>query len=180
MDTKTPAEKSGGEQQVASATKANLSYPLDITQGCAPLPSACDILQPLSHSSPLPPSGYLAAILGDGRNKRTSQAYQHKHECIQPTSSFSSSPGNSAPVTLQVGCKPPSEGENSPTQSDDSSQATPPPTRRTSEVDDRESPSSSGHSKARSVQKRSQEVQFLHDVDEDGIRTWRRWVVEYS
>lgn len=39
-------------------------------EAVAPLPSACDILQPLSHCTPLPSSGHLAAMLSQERRAR--------------------------------------------------------------------------------------------------------------
>ncbi|KAL4915915.1 hypothetical protein BDW62DRAFT_212348 [Aspergillus aurantiobrunneus] len=169
----TPSEKSGGEQ-LSSAANAEISYPAHTTHDGAPLPSACDILLPLSHSSPLPSSGYLAAVLSEERRNRMEQTYQHEKEGIQSTSSSCTSSGDFASVELRTDSNPPSGIESSPTQSDDSSQATSPSTRRSAEGDDRGLPSVPDSGEIQPVQKRSQQVQFLRDVDEEGVRTWRR------
>ncbi|KAL2827628.1 hypothetical protein BDW59DRAFT_144091 [Aspergillus cavernicola] len=174
-----PSEKSGGEQS-SGTTSAEISYDR------APLPSACDILQPLSHSSPLPPSGYLAAVLGQERRNMMEQAYQQTYQqenrSIQSTSS-PSSPDNSPSVASRTNRRhrsPPSGTESSPTQADNSSQATPPQTERGAGTDDQGHSSSPDSGENQSIQKRNQRVEILHDVDEEGVRTWRRWVVEYS
>lgn len=172
----TPSGKSGGEEP-SSATSVGTFYPTHTSHDPAPLPSACDILQPLSLSSPLPPSGYLAAVLNEERRKRVEQPYLVENERIQPMSPPCT---NSASMAVRTDCDPPSRFDDSPTQADDSSQATFAPTRRSAEDDDQGSPNSPDSCEFQSVQKRSQHVQHLRDVDEEGIRTWRRWVIEYS
>jgi hypothetical protein len=172
-----PSEKSGGEQS-PSATNAERSDPPPNPYDRAPLPSACDILQPLSRSSPLPPSGYLAAVLGQERRNQMAQAYQQESQDLQqPASSpYSGSDGSPSAAGRTDRRNSPSRIGSSPTQADDSSQATSPPSGRGAETDDQGLPSSPDSG---SIKKRSQQVQFLHDVDDQGVRTWRRWVVEY-
>lgn len=173
MDT---ASEKSGDEQASGLTSAVMSIQ---PQNLAPLPSACDILQPLSHSLPLPPSGHLAAVLGEERRRWMSQTYGHHKECIQTTSSPSSGSGTSASGTLQSDGKAPSDIEKFPAQIHDLSDAAS-QTKRTAAGDKWEHPSCLEPGETQSVQKRSQEVQFLREVDEDGVRTWRRWVIEYS
>ncbi|KAL6230940.1 hypothetical protein BDW75DRAFT_234031 [Aspergillus navahoensis] len=169
----TPSEKHGGKQS-PGPSHLDLSYSTHVTYHRAPLPSACDILQPLSHSTPLPSSGYLAAALSEERRNRMEQAHQLEIECVQPTSSDCTTSGDLALVALQTDCNLPSGTRNSPTLTDDSSQATCLPIRRGADVAVREYPSSLDSGESRSVQKRGEHVEFLRDVDEDGARTWRR------
>ncbi|PYH58815.1 uncharacterized protein BO96DRAFT_431919 [Aspergillus niger CBS 101883] len=89
----TPSEKcdrggivgSGGEEPVGRSAAVGLGlvqghgygvrYLNDpASQGVGPFPSACDVLQPLSQLSPLPSSGYLAAVLARERSHWTKQA----------------------------------------------------------------------------------------------------------
>ncbi|KAL3452274.1 hypothetical protein BJX65DRAFT_176599 [Aspergillus insuetus] len=179
----SPFEKVSGEES-SGATGAGLPSP---THGLydvrASLPSACDILQPLSQSSSLPPSGYLAAVLGQERRNRLEKAYEEEKRNVRPSISPLPSPDDSSslasPSDRSHG-NPPSGFESSPTQADHSSQATSPPIERGAEKEDQGHPSSPGLRETQSVQKRSQQVHILHDVDDEGVRTWRRWVIEYS
>ncbi|KAJ5940901.1 hypothetical protein N7516_001069 [Penicillium verrucosum] len=82
-------------------------------------PSACDILQPLSHTSLLPSSGALAA-----------QAREQQREI----SSTASSPPSPMASSFEVG---------------------------------------------EEVQKRNETIQQMCDEDDEGVRTWKRVVVEY-
>ncbi|KAL4934110.1 uncharacterized protein BDV17DRAFT_278472 [Aspergillus undulatus] len=168
---KTQSEKSGGKQ-TSGATNEGFAHPMDATHYRAHLPSACDILRPLSHSSSLPPSGYLAAVLTQER--RNPRQYQHDNEHVRPTSSSGTNSLESASVAWRTDLNQPSGIESSPTQTDDSSQATSPLISPSADGFDRELPSSPDSGEAQSVQKRSQQVQFLRDVDEEGVRTWRR------
>lgn len=175
----TPSGKSGGKEP-SSATSVGTSCPNHTSHDPAPLPSACDILQPLSLLSPLPPSGYLAAVLNEERRKRVEQPYQVENERVQPMSPPCTNSEDSASMVVRTDCDPPSRFDDSPTQTDDSSLATFVPARRSAEDDDQGSPSSPDSCEFQSVQKRSQHVEFLRDVDEEGVRTWRRWVIEYN
>ncbi|KAJ0426655.1 hypothetical protein BJY00DRAFT_272650 [Aspergillus carlsbadensis] len=179
----SPFEKFSGEES-SGATGARLP---SLTHGLydvrASLPSACDILQPLSKSSPLPPSGYLATVLGQERRNRLEQAYEQENRNVRPSGSPLPSPDDpsslASPANLGHG-NPPSGIEISPTQAEHSSQATSPPIERGAEMEDQGLPSSPGLRETQSVQKRSQQVHVLHDVDDEGVRTFRRWVIEYS
>ncbi|KAJ5588428.1 hypothetical protein N7537_011106 [Penicillium hordei] len=84
-------------------------------------PSACDILQPLSHTSFLPSSGALAAQAREQQSERLALAES------SPTSSKASSSGA-----------------------------------------------------AEEVQKRNETIQQMCEEDDEGVRTWKRVVVEYS
>ncbi|KAL2869277.1 uncharacterized protein BJX67DRAFT_23885 [Aspergillus lucknowensis] len=177
-----PSEKSGGEQSSGAPRSAGLSSPQHALDDRTPPPSARDILQPLSHSSPLPPSGHLAAVLRQKRRSTTGQHSQQENPNIWSPSSPRPSSEDRSSVESRTDrhrSSPPSGIESSPTQADDLSQATSPQTGRGAEE---------GHgfsdppcsSETKSVQKRSREIQFLHDVDEEGVRTWKRCVIEYS
>ncbi|KAL4762691.1 uncharacterized protein BDW70DRAFT_149199 [Aspergillus foveolatus] len=169
----TPSEKHGGEQS-PGPSDPELSYSTRDIHHCLPLPSACDILRPLSHSTSLPSSGYLAAALIEERRQKMDQAYQLESECTSPTSPNCTTVGESALVGLRTDCNLLSGTVNSPTPTDDSSQATSLPTRRSADVADRQHPNSLDFGASRSVQKRGEHVEFLRDVDEEGARTWRR------
>jgi hypothetical protein len=179
----SPFEKVSGEGS-SGATGAGLPPPthgLDDVR--ASLPSACDILQPLSQSSSLPPSGYLAAVLDQERRNRLEQAYEEEKRNVRPSSSPLPSPDDSSSLaspTDRSHGNPPSGIESSPTQADNFSQATSPPIERGAEREDQAHPSSPELRETQSVQKRSQQIHVLHDVDDEGVRTWRRWVIEYS
>ncbi|RDW89852.1 uncharacterized protein DSM5745_01627 [Aspergillus mulundensis] len=175
----TPSEKHGGEQSPGPSIPDPF-YSTHATHHRAPLPSACDILRPLSHFSPLPSSGYLAAALNKERRSRMEQDSQLENGCLQPTNSDCTTTEDSALVAERTDPNPSSGTEGSPTETDDSSQATSLSTRQSADVADREHSSSLDPGEARSVQRRSEHVEFLRDVDEEGARTWRRWVVEYS
>ncbi|KAL4743333.1 hypothetical protein BDV11DRAFT_202050 [Aspergillus similis] len=169
----TPSEKHGGEQS-PGPSDPELSYSTRDIHHRVPLPSACDILRPLSHSTSLPSSGYLAAALSEERRQRMDQAYQLESKCIAPINPDCTTDGDSALVPLRTDCNLPSGTINPPTPTDDSSQATSLPTRRSADVADRQHPNSLNSGASQSVQKRGEHVEFLRDVDEEGARTWRR------
>lgn len=175
----TPSEKHGGKQS-PGPSDPELSYSTRDIHHRLPLPSACDILYPLSHSTSLPSSGYLAAALIEDRRQKMDQAYQLESECTSPTSPDCTTVGESALVGLRTDCNLLSGTVNPPTLTDDSSQATSLPTRRSADVADRQHPNSLDFGASWSVQKRGEHVEFLRDVDEEGARTWRRCVIEYS
>ncbi|KAL3467969.1 hypothetical protein BJX64DRAFT_81329 [Aspergillus heterothallicus] len=183
----SPFEESGGKES-SGATSAGLSYPTPYPGDVrASLPSACDILQPLSHTSSLPPSGYLAAVLGQERMNRLDrileQSLEQEIRDTRPSSSPRPSSDNSSSVSSPTDRDRrhrPFSMDSSPTQAEYSSQATSPPIERGAEEDGQGLPSSLGPSEPKSIQKRSQHVHYLRDVDEEGPRTWRRWVIEYS
>ncbi|KAI9372589.1 hypothetical protein BJX61DRAFT_533812 [Aspergillus egyptiacus] len=172
-----PSEKGGGEQS-PGATSPKILSATHKFYGLAPLPSACDVLQPLSRVSQLPPSGYLAAALGRERENRMEQTYQHEGQRVQLTSSPRSgheSPLMASPTDHRHGV-PLFGTESSPTRTEDSSQAMSP--LNAADLNDEQDISSSPNSgDFQSIQKRSQGVHFLHDVDENGFRTWRRWLI---
>ncbi|KAL4750950.1 hypothetical protein BDW72DRAFT_203451 [Aspergillus terricola var. indicus] len=169
----TPSEKHGGKQS-PGPTDSGLSYSTRDIHHPVPLLSACDILQPLSHSTPLPSSGYLAAALSEERRQKMDQAYQLESECISPINPDCTTVGDSALAALRTDYNLLSGTVNAPTPTDDSSQATSLPTRRSADVADQRHPNSLHSGASRSVQKRGEHVEFLRDVDEEGARTWRR------
>ncbi|KAL4900932.1 hypothetical protein BDW74DRAFT_88870 [Aspergillus multicolor] len=175
----TPSEKHGGEQSPGPSIPDPF-YSTHATHNRAPLPSACDILRPLSHVSSLPPSGYLAAALSKERKCGVEQDSQFENGYSQPTSSDCTTSDDSALVAERTDLNPSSGTESSSTATYDSSRATSHPTRQGADVADREHPSPLDPGEARSIQRRSEHVEFLCDVDEEGARTWRRWVIEYS
>lgn len=173
-----PSEKCGGEESSGAAGE-DLCHPAHILHDLTPLLSACDILQPLSKTVLLPPSGSIVAILEQERKNMIEIADEQEEPSIEPVS-FPSSSSSSSEDAPSVHMNLPSAVESPPTQGDDSSQATSPPTERAAEKDEQVCSCSPAFSATGSVQKRSQRLEFLHAVDEEGVRTWRRWVVEYS
>lgn len=73
MDSREPpVEKPNGDETAGTEgtdqhTQQEVQQQLMSSRGVAPLPSARDILQPLSHCTPLPSSGHLAEILSQER-----------------------------------------------------------------------------------------------------------------
>ncbi|KAA8651804.1 hypothetical protein EYZ11_006701 [Aspergillus tanneri] len=149
-------------------------------------PSACDILQPLSQLAPLPSSGYLAAVLGRERRDGNKQSYP---EDQTPTaylgSSATSSGGTSRPATSDTNESSYRSGsisggsDASRRGSEDPQQIALSPTGWRIEGDPEEFTGLSGSEGVQSVQKRSQTVQYLYDVDDERVRTWKRMMVEY-
>ncbi|KAL4815559.1 hypothetical protein BDW67DRAFT_176146 [Aspergillus spinulosporus] len=169
----TPSEKHGGEQS-PGPSDPELSYSTRDIHHHLPLPSACDILQPLSHSTPLPSSGYLAAALTEERRQKMDQIYQLESECTSPTNPDCTTVGESALAASRMDCNLLSGTVSPPTSTDDSSQATSLPTRWSADMADRQHPNSLDFDASESVQKRGEHVEVLRDVDEEGARTWRR------
>ncbi|KAF5863802.1 hypothetical protein ETB97_009265 [Aspergillus alliaceus] len=179
----SPEEKRGGEGPAGLVGHGMPYYRADpSSDGVAGLPSACDILLPLSHSTQLPSSGYLAAILGRERGARSTQSYQQAQPpCVVAPSELGRCPGDSRPSTAgtdagrNAGLLPP-EGSGSlgscieTADRSTGSQA----------LDAQEFSGMSAPDGTRSVQKRNQVVQHLYDADEGGVRTYRRTKVEYS
>lgn len=155
----------------------------------APLPSACDILQPLSQYTPLPSSGHLAAMLsqerqGGNRPSLTMEPETPMESSCPEFSSTHAAPGGSIHASGlhqradQEAVRSPNKGFS--LESPQSSAFLPPSSRLTGI-----SLSGIGHLGPESnmvytVQKRSETVQHLRGADEIGVRTWRRLVVEYS
>ncbi|KAB8068009.1 hypothetical protein BDV29DRAFT_76799 [Aspergillus leporis] len=185
----SPNEKRGGEQP-AGVVGRGMPYspgedPLPSSYGVAGSPSACDILLPLSHSTQLPSSGYLAAVLGREQDSRAAQFYQQAQPpCVgapfeldprvtsRPSTAGTDTRRSSSSGSGGGGLLP-SEGPGSCIETADRSAGS-------QMVGAQEFSGMSALDGARSVQKRSQVVQHLFDADGEGVRTYTRTMVEYS
>lgn len=185
-----------GHQQQSMSNSRDLSH-----QVAAPLPSACDILQPLSQRTQLPPSGHLASVLS--RERCAGHPWPSLANSESPTES-SPRPisthtvsGGQANVGGSHRSLYQSEGEEannspnheglSPSTSDApvmgmQSHSSLPPSTGTSTTSHRRSfiPDAPESNNVVQAKKRSETVQHLQDVDEHGVRTWKRLVVEYN
>ncbi|KAL4895898.1 hypothetical protein BDV59DRAFT_199872 [Aspergillus ambiguus] len=102
-------ERADGVGHDPSREGRQAPYSREVT---AALPSACDILQPLSHFTALPSSGYLAAVLGRERRARagatnttTAQAcLAEGEEVLGPSSSAADPPPHANPTPAPGGC----------------------------------------------------------------------------
>ncbi|PWY77497.1 hypothetical protein BO70DRAFT_363435 [Aspergillus heteromorphus CBS 117.55] len=184
---------SGGEEPADAAVGQGYGYGYGVaSHGVGPFPSACDILQPLSHLSPLPSSGYLAAVLARERSSWAKQSYP-REDHFAPSwlgeADSAASPGQDrrpAPTSVTDNN---SVGDSSPggrNRSDNHGGNAPPQTGRTSpagwrpECPGQGVPSIANLIGAQPSQKCGYAVQSLHDVDEEGVRTWRRLMIEYN
>ena len=210
----TPSEKcdrggivgSGGEEPVGRTAAVGLGlvqghgygvgYLNDpASQGVGPFPSACDVLQPLSQLSPLPSSGYLAAVLARERSLWTKQASGTDGHLVPL------SPGcaASAPVHDHRSATPPAVrlddrlGDSSSEAPTHGSMVVSDPLRQPgipAPVQWYANPLATSHEQgvpsianligSHPSQKCGYAVQFMHDADEEGTRSWRRLMIEYS
>ncbi|OJJ73604.1 hypothetical protein ASPBRDRAFT_509469 [Aspergillus brasiliensis CBS 101740] len=210
----TPSEKcdrgaivgSGGEEPVGRTAAVGLGlaqghgygvgYLNDpASPGVGPFPSACDVLQPLSHLSPLPSSGYLAAVLARERSHWTKQAAAPDGHLVPL------SPGcaASAPAQDHRSATPPAVrmhdrlSDSSPEAPTHGPMVVSDPLRQPgipAPVQWHANPSITSHEQgvpsianligSHPSQKCGYAVQFLHDADEEGVRSWRRLMIEYS
>ncbi|OJK04779.1 hypothetical protein ASPACDRAFT_1851741 [Aspergillus aculeatus ATCC 16872] len=178
-------EKGGGDGPSSPVGQgygvAYLQYP--ISHHASSFPSACDVLQPLSHSSQLPSSGYLAAVLTRERSSWTSQHSYSSEELAQPAPGnaamnriFNSSTcqndlGGLSPERLNGGSMAP----NAPPRTGSS------PVGWRTESHSQEPPLNVAESSGTQPTRKSEyAVQYMRDADEEGVRTWKRVVVEYS
>ncbi|PYI06887.1 hypothetical protein BO78DRAFT_314501 [Aspergillus sclerotiicarbonarius CBS 121057] len=156
-----------------------------------PFPSACDILQPLSHLSPLPSSGYLAAVLARERTNWTKQPCPPEgHQVPSSLGCAASAPGqdhcSAAPTAAMDGHLGDSSSEEGPAHgavvvSDPPRQTGPlAPAQWHASSHEQGVPSIANLIGAQPSQKCGYAVQFLHDADEEGVRSWRRLMIEYS
>lgn len=184
MDPRSPLpDRSGGEAPVGQ----EVPYPKDPSYNVARLPSACDILQPLSQLAPLPSSGYLASMLGREGSGKEKQSYPQDQSSQVPaaflaTSSASSS--GSRPTTSHTNDSyrsgSLSEGSDASRRgSEDPQHIALSPTGWRTEANSEGFGGLSDPDQVQRVEKRNQVAQQLYDVDEEGIRTWRRLMVEY-
>ncbi|KAF9884142.1 hypothetical protein FE257_002263 [Aspergillus nanangensis] len=172
-------DKRGGNRTAVGQAQDLAHHLRDNTSlATSSLPSARDILQPLSHLTALPSSGYLAAVLG-----------RERHARAIPTPAAQASlaenlPGGAHPMnrrsdTIERGGG--TSDESRAEVEDPQWTAFTPTGWRGEEINNEEAFGVSGAGQIPPViQQRSQTVQYLHDVDEEGSRSWRRVVVEYS
>lgn len=184
MDPQPPLpDRSGGKAPVGQG----VSSPKDPSHDTTRLPSACDILQPLSQLAPLPSSGYLAAMLGRERGPKDKQSFA-QDQSFPSSAAYMASPsasfGDSRPTTSHTSDSyrsgSLSEGSDASRRgSEDPQHITLSPTGWRTEDNSEEIEGLAGLDRSQAVQKRSQVAQQLYDVDEEGVRTWRRLMVEY-
>ncbi|KAL5364054.1 hypothetical protein BJX96DRAFT_128565 [Aspergillus floccosus] len=184
------------------------THPPSSRDGLPPLPSACDILQPLSHLTPLPSSGYLAAVLGRERRARattTTTTAAAAPAClaatgdvlgpVDPPPHANGVPGRGGggarsiepawsdqTLTLSGPASPQRSGlsDESCAELDDPQSIPFSPTGWRRDDLPELGVGVSGAGEPQPVQKRSQTVQHLYGVDEEGARAWRRLMMEYS
>lgn len=169
------------------------SPPKDLSRDVrAPLPSACDILQPLSWCTPLPSSGHLATMLSQERHvgSRLTLAETPAEPSSSESSSTHTAPGSSvhasgshqgfsenADQEAKRSYRPgsgPGAGSSELVKTPQSA-FLPPSTGISNDGRSR-----SGSNVVSTAQKRSETVQHLQDTDENGLRKWKRKVLEYS
>ncbi|OGM48553.1 hypothetical protein ABOM_002400 [Aspergillus bombycis] len=170
-------ERRGGDEELAGLVGHGVPYyPADpSTYGVAGLPSACDILLPLSRSTHLPSSGYLAAVLGRERSVSTAQSYQQIQAPyavapseLSPSSgdSRSSTAGRSNRLLRSGSLGSCIETADRPVGSQT--------------LDVQEFSGMAAPERTCSVLKRNQVVHHLYDVDEGGVRTYKRTMLQYN
>ncbi|PKY08871.1 hypothetical protein P168DRAFT_278420 [Aspergillus campestris IBT 28561] len=202
LRSSSPPEKSGGDMSASQGAAAPcIKDPshdvMTTTAATSSFPSACDILQPLSQLTPLPSSGHLAAILG--RAKQPTHPANEKPAGSpggDPVASAGPS-DHSRPSTSETQASDLSGGGSDQSSYSGPRDSLPPmaptPTewRPVGSLAGYSSPSHDDHFDESElsgepagprppVQKSRQVVQLLHDADEEGVRTWRRLMVEYS
>ncbi|BCR86437.1 uncharacterized protein ACHE_30424S [Aspergillus chevalieri] len=184
---KTAGTAAVGQQQQPMSNSPPKDLSCDVR---APLPSACDILQPLSRCTPLPSSGQLAAKLSQERQAGNRPSLTMKPETpTSPESSTHAAPAGSVHASgshqgfsefadQEVNRSPrPGSGSSEPVKNPQSAFLPP----STGISNDRRSHVPRAESNVvYTAQKRSETVQHLQDTDENGVRKWKRRVVEYS
>ncbi|RHZ48264.1 uncharacterized protein CDV56_103937 [Aspergillus thermomutatus] len=186
-------EKYGCEQQTKERQQDALSSEAP-SQRTFPLPSACDILPPLSHLAPLPSSGYLASILGrqPSRSKLTSE----EDGQLQQSSALAGSESRAVPVgNIFDGdeSRPATSDKNadlvgsfastySKIENEDQHQgeASTVPAAWPVGTHRQEVYELPGSEELQSTQRRNQTVHFPQVVDAEGTRSWKRVIVEYN
>lgn len=201
MDSrKSLPERPGGKETAGTAVGQESKSNRDISHNVvAPLPSASDVLQPLYHCTPLPSSGHLAAVLSQERQAAGNRPSLTKPETPKESSS---SPGSISTRTVPSGQVHASESYGQPCQSANEEANTSPnhaglsPSTSGAPVMNPQQqntstgistashgqppiPNASGSGVVQSVQRHSDTTHHLYDVDEQGVRTWKRQVVEY-
>ena len=198
MDSrKSLPERPGGKETAGTAVGQESKSNRDVSPSfVAPLPSASDVLRPLSHCTPLPPSGHLAAALSQERqagnrpsltkpetpkessspgsmttrtvlSSQVHASESHRRPCQSAVEEARSSPNHRGLLPSTSGAPVMNLQQNPLTGISTASQGRPP------------SPNASGSGVVQSVQRHSETTHHLYDVDEQGVRTWKRQVVEY-
>ncbi|GIK04587.1 hypothetical protein Aspvir_008670 [Aspergillus viridinutans] len=194
MDSQSPRQKKYDcEEQTKERQQTTLSSEA-LSRRTYPLPSACDILQPLSHLAPLPSSGYLASILGC-QPSRSQLASEEDGQLQQPSALAGSearavSEGNVSdrdeyrPATSDknaglVGsfASACSKIENEDQRQDEASTV---PAAWSVETHRQEIYELPGSEELHPTQRGNQTVHFPQVVDAEGTRSWKRLIVEYS
>ncbi|OOG00788.1 hypothetical protein ASPCADRAFT_202619 [Aspergillus carbonarius ITEM 5010] len=185
-------EPVGNNAAVGQGQGYGVAYLKDpASHSVGPFPSACDILQPLSQLSPLPSSGYLAAVLARERTNWTKQSYPPEGHLVPSSLGRAAS----APDQDHHPATPPaamndrlgdSSSEEGPAHgaivvSDRSRQTeSPAPAQWHARSHEQGVPSIANLIGPQPSQKYGYAVQFLYDEDEEGVRSWRRLMIEYS
>ncbi|KAK9556470.1 hypothetical protein V6Z96_003009 [Aspergillus fumigatus] len=193
MDTHfTRQEKYDREQQTKELQQSTLSSDAP-SHRSFPLPSACDILQPLSQLAPLPSSGYLASILGcqpsrgklaseeDGQLQQPSALAESEFRVVSERNVSdrdehcpATSDRNAGMVDSFASACPRKESEDQ--HRNDVSV----PAAWSVETHRQEVYELPGSKELHPPQRRNQTVHFPQVVDAEGTRSWRRVMVEYS
>ncbi|RAL07175.1 uncharacterized protein BO97DRAFT_409196 [Aspergillus homomorphus CBS 101889] len=175
-------EKGGGEVPPGAVGQGySVTYLQDpISDSVGALPSACDVLQPLSHLSQLPSSGYLAAVLARERSSWMQQTYPPEKPALQ-----TSGDADMEATVISSVCQDNLGGLSSERLSGGSMIPKAPQRTGSSPVgwrtESQEPPLSVAESSGPHPSRKSgHAVQYMQEANEEGVRTWRRVVVEYS
>ncbi|KAF7125553.1 hypothetical protein CNMCM5793_001813 [Aspergillus hiratsukae] len=194
MDPETPRqEKYDCEQQTHERPPSTLSSEVP-SQRTFPLPSACDILQPLSHLAPLPSSGYLASILRcqpsrsklaseeDGQLQESSALAGSKFRAVSEGSVSDCDESRPASSDEKAGLAGPFASTGSKTENEDQhrDEASTVPAAWSAGSHRQEVYELPGSEELQSAQRRKQTVVFPQVVDAEGTRSWKRVIVEYN
>ncbi|RLL96616.1 hypothetical protein CFD26_105529 [Aspergillus turcosus] len=192
MDPESPRqEKYDCEQQTQEERPPSTLSSEAPSQRTFPLPSACDILQPLSHLAPLPTSGYLASILGrqPSRSKLTSEedGQLPPGAGSEPRAVYEGNVSDcdeSCPASSDknAGLAGPFASTGSKTENEDQhrDEASTVPVAWSAGPHRQEVYELPGSEELHPTQRRKQTVHFPQVADAEGTRSWRRVIVEYS
>ncbi|OJJ35182.1 hypothetical protein ASPWEDRAFT_497760 [Aspergillus wentii DTO 134E9] len=175
MDSKSlPPGKSSGKQPAATAGQ-HMSTSGNVT--ASPFPSACDVLRPLSQTTSLPSSGHVAAtVLGQ---KNHDQAQPPRPTGTLPAAHSHSLSNQSSSTGSEATRRPSDSSEGSGDESRQHPVSLSAAASQPIEESQRPAPGTPD-SNRRPVQKNNETTQNLYDVDTDGVRTWKRLIVEYN
>ncbi|EAW07521.1 uncharacterized protein ACLA_022350 [Aspergillus clavatus NRRL 1] len=177
MDSHLSKLEKHGDDQPAQEMKLQTSRS-GSSPRAVPFPTACDILQPLSHLTPLPPSGYLASMLGGGLS--VAQVGTSENESTVMSDCKDIHRDDDRPTTSDTNdSRVDSFAESQPQQHQQHEAAAVPATWST-ENHEQEVFELPGSDEPPSIQRRNQTVHFPQVVDPDGARSWKRLIVEYN